>query len=287
MSGIVVAADGSPGAADAVALGALLCDALQETATIVCVHPPRALSARIAGAAFEDRDADDAHRIVDAIAWPGGTAATDRRAVCAATPGIGLRLVAREIDARLVVVGSSHRHGLGRAVPGTTAMRLVTERTRPVAIAAAGTARRANALRRIGIAYDSSLPARHALAFAADLARRTGAGLTALDVAVPRTPLQLARYGPTAAPHIGIDPARDEARAHLDEALATIPPDVAANSELLAGDAPAQLIDATARLDLLVMGSRGHGALERALLGSTSDAVAEGARCPLVVVPGA
>jgi len=37
--------------------------------------------------------------------------------------------------------------------------------------------------------------------------------------------------------------------------------------------------------DLILLGSHGHGALRRALLGSVSEGVLHGARCPVVIVP--
>lgn len=37
--------------------------------------------------------------------------------------------------------------------------------------------------------------------------------------------------------------------------------------------------------DLIVLGSHGHGALHRALLGSVSEGVVHAARCPVVIVP--
>ena len=38
--------------------------------------------------------------------------------------------------------------------------------------------------------------------------------------------------------------------------------------------------------DMIVMGSHGHGALHRALLGSVSEGVLHKATCPLTIVPG-
>ncbi|MBW2274656.1 MAG: universal stress protein, partial [Deltaproteobacteria bacterium] len=38
--------------------------------------------------------------------------------------------------------------------------------------------------------------------------------------------------------------------------------------------------------DMIVMGSHGHGALYRALLGSVSEGVLHKATCPLTIVPG-
>jgi nucleotide-binding universal stress UspA family protein len=37
--------------------------------------------------------------------------------------------------------------------------------------------------------------------------------------------------------------------------------------------------------DLIVLGSHGHGALRRALLGSTSEGVLHHARCPVLILP--
>ena len=39
-------------------------------------------------------------------------------------------------------------------------------------------------------------------------------------------------------------------------------------------------------VDMIVMGSHGHGALYRALLGSVSEGVLHKAACPLTIVPG-
>jgi nucleotide-binding universal stress UspA family protein len=45
------------------------------------------------------------------------------------------------------------------------------------------------------------------------------------------------------------------------------------------------LIAASAHVDLLVMGSRARGAHKSVLLGSVSRKVADGAACPLVIIP--
>jgi nucleotide-binding universal stress UspA family protein len=56
-------------------------------------------------------------------------------------------------------------------------------------------------------------------------------------------------------------------------------------STLLDGNAAGQLAQASERLDLLVVGSRGYGPLGAVVLGSVSNALVRTARCPLVVLP--
>ena len=55
----------------------------------------------------------------------------------------------------------------------------------------------------------------------------------------------------------------------------------------VAGDARTVLSDLSGDADLVVVGSRGLGTMQRAFLGSVSDYVVHHAKCPVVVVPPA
>jgi nucleotide-binding universal stress UspA family protein len=72
----------------------------------------------------------------------------------------------------------------------------------------------------------------------------------------------------------------------LDEAAGEAPAGVNPRTLLLRG-VPGGVIPAACDgiVDLLVAGSRGYGPMQRALLGSVSEALADGATQPVLVLP--
>ena len=83
--------------------------------------------------------------------------------------------------------------------------------------------------------------------------------------------------------------ANDALRAALDEQLSEAVAALGDGSEVsgrvLEGDAASELAEASAELDLLVLGSRGYGPSAAVLLGSVSRALVRSAACPVVVLP--
>ena len=78
---------------------------------------------------------------------------------------------------------------------------------------------------------------------------------------------------------------RDERRARLDRALEELPSARRRRRADLDGH-PAEVLAAESeRLDLLVIGSRGYGALRATLAGSVAHELAGSSRCPLLLVP--
>jgi nucleotide-binding universal stress UspA family protein len=126
-------------------------------------------------------------------------------------------------------------------------------------------------MKRILVGVDGSEPALKAARLAAEIALRFGARLT-LAYVVPRLLLPPDAYGLTVAEVEGEHQAFAQkllgaARAKLGE------PSVEVDTAVLYGSPAESLAEAAAQLDadLVVVGSRGRGAVARTLLGSVTD----------------
>jgi nucleotide-binding universal stress UspA family protein len=139
-------------------------------------------------------------------------------------------------------------------------------------------------MKRILIATDGSPSAEEAVDVGLELAREHDASVfivhvaPAVDVA-PWAPFSMA----AGAPH----DVMPEDRVALDEAVATAEArGVHASGEVLRGVAIDQIVAAAEShdVDLIVLGSRGHGAVVRAALGSVSMGVLHKTHRPVLVV---
>jgi nucleotide-binding universal stress UspA family protein len=82
---------------------------------------------------------------------------------------------------------------------------------------------------------------------------------------------------------------QEDARNVLCEAMAemcTLDPDVQVCPRVVEGRAGQVLVDVAEGADLLVVGSRGHGGLAEALLGSVGQYCVHHAPCPVVIMRG-
>ncbi|MBV8954122.1 MAG: universal stress protein [Solirubrobacterales bacterium] len=133
------------------------------------------------------------------------------------------------------------------------------------------------------VAVDGSIHAERALAEAVDLARTQRARLTILT-AVPHPPATVS-YGGMSPSALEAD-AEVESEAILRRAKEIVPGDVSVTTILTRAavrDALSEQVE-TGRFDLLVIGSRGRGAVRSTLLGSVSHHLLNHTAIPLLMV---
>ncbi|MBS1676042.1 MAG: universal stress protein [Actinobacteria bacterium] len=219
-------------------------------------------------------------------------------AIATVPEGEALVTAARDQEADVVVLGSTHRGPLGRIVPGTTMEHVLGGAPCSVAVAPPGFADRADGesvwqplvgdtddvgMRVVGVGFDNTPAARGALAFATDLAERNGAALRVYTVVRKVAPIAPgAPMTPAPAAPSELEIRREE----LHEAVARLPHQVRAQPVLLRGFAVPELVKAaTLGVDLLVVGTQVRGHVGRLLHKSVAGEVAREAPCPVLICP--
>lgn len=139
-------------------------------------------------------------------------------------------------------------------------------------------------MNRIVIALDGSPAAQEAVKFGLELAAEHDAATTFVSVVPAIDVVPAGGFGVTAATEHDVTDAELEP---LNDALALAGErGVRASSKLLRGNAVDEIVAYadTVDADLIVVGSRGHGALTSAVLGSVSRGVLHEAMRPVLVV---
>jgi nucleotide-binding universal stress UspA family protein len=138
----------------------------------------------------------------------------------------------------------------------------------------------------IVVGVDNSDGSRAALRWALSYARVTGAPVQAITAW--QDPSMYGTYGMVPDPYGpgGIAATAEQALAKtVSDLVATLDQPVEVRTATAEGRAAPILLKAAAGADLLVVGSRGHGALAGMLLGSVSQHCVQHSPCPVVVVP--
>jgi nucleotide-binding universal stress UspA family protein len=194
----------------------------------------------------------------------------------ALSPGRGLHDLAEERGANLLVVGSSGRGVIGRAMLGDDTRAALNGAPCAVAIATRSYALHPLPLASIGVGYDGSPESEAALAAARRVAAQQRAKLTALEV------VSIPAYSFTGLtpPALGdtIETLVKEAKERL-RALEGV------EGRAVYGLPGEELAAFSGEVNLLVVGSRNYGPLRRLVVGSTSDYLERHARCSLLALP--
>lgn len=203
-----------------------------------------------------------------------------RHDLTGSSPPRALSELAEKLDAKLIVVGSTHRGLLGRVLPGSVGDRLLNGGPRAVAVAPRGYAGEQRRIKRIGVGFNGCPESKVALSFAAGLAEGLGAELSLIAVVEPPSSTMeeiAAPFGYEEAVIGQLESALVRGKQSVDG--------IKTETSLLHGQPAQMLATESAGLDLLVVGSRGYGPIRRALLGDVAAKLTRKANCPLIVVP--
>jgi len=204
-----------------------------------------------------------------------------------APPVPGILARARKVHARVLVLGSRGLGAVGRLLLGSVS-RACVRQARSSVLVVRGTAR---APRRFLIGIDGSRHARAAVAFVARLTVPRGSSVRLVGVVEPIRP-----------PSTGLLPARIRAmvaseatslerehiavaQRHLEAARARLArAGWRVKTEVRVGRPLEELVRAGADCDVLVVGARGVGAVERLVVGSVAEGVVSRATVPVLIV---
>lgn len=199
-----------------------------------------------------------------------------------------LRRTARDEHADLLVLGSGRSAEPGRSRAGRTGRQVLHDAPCGVAFAASGLHERGApvTLRRIVVGLDDTPEAEAAVKLASDLARGSGAELVVVGVVDDRLPIEAAPFGEILELSRWdevVEARTRHVRHHLDTVVGSAAPN--ATIEVRVGDPAIELAAVAEGADLLIVGSRRWGAIERIALGTTAETLVHDAPCSVLVLP--
>lgn len=207
--------------------------------------------------------------------FPGWTVRAD---ATSGSPAWEIINQANESPADLIVVGSHGRNVVGRFILGSVSLKVLTEANCSVRIArrALSRVRDDNAPPRIIVAVDGSAGS---LTAVEEVARRSWLEGTAARIVTAHTPF-IVEGGAEFPPEQFTNEVQREATHLLGAAGLHV------SSAIREGDPKRVLLEEAEQwgADCIFLGAKGHGFIERTLLGSVSYAVAARAHCTVEVV---
>lgn len=272
-SNVLVGVDGRAGGHDAIALARQLA-AADASVALAHIHGGdlrfRTGAALALAGGRKDSDALLARERADASLDAVSIAHAAR------SVGHGLHELAARRSADLLVIGSCRRGSLGQVALGDDTLATLNGARCAVAIAPTGYADRPPGFENVGVGYDGSPESHRALAAARALAACHGSKIRTLSVAS----LQSIPYGEPIP--IGWTQL---AKGLVDDELQRLHDIGEINGDATYDDPGEALARFGDDVDLLIVGSRANGPVERLISGSTSNYLANHVRCPLLVLP--
>jgi nucleotide-binding universal stress UspA family protein len=274
---VLVGYDGTEGGRDAIALAKLLGEPGADF-LLVDVIPPVGFGS--GPRRLEDEEPPQASGFFfEALRDLAGSPVETRTYVANSAARV-LTDIAAEERFELIAIGPCHPGIVGRILLGSVGAGLMHGVSAPVAAATRGYDKHhRHAIRQIAVAWDGSPEAYEAVLHAEALARRETARLKLITVSVANT---------TFPGVIGWEPVAPKyPQEVLDEGVAMASSGLEVEGKLIDGGSIASAIAEECRVgvDVLVVGSRGYGALGRVLVGSVATGLLHRARCPVLTVP--
>jgi nucleotide-binding universal stress UspA family protein len=287
-SRVVIGYDGSEASEDAVAFGLTWCQSTGDVPVVATVYPEEhPLGIGRVDVEWATYVREQAEILQDNARATVGDAALYRN-VASTSAAHGLADLAEDIDAVMVIVGTSQEAGLTRTLLGTSTERLLHGAPAPVTVVPPGWRQSApERISSIGVAYLDTRDGREALRRAVRVALRIPARLTLYTVLGQSSERYSYLVGRTDEQAFW-DKARDSYGKALEFAAVGVPAELEPRIVLLEG----AVVDSLAALgpddvDVLICGSRGYGPVRRVLLGGVSSRLIRRARLPVTVVPRA
>ena len=282
---VAVGFDGSEQSRDALALSAVMARLLAARLAVVVVYPVgflvdlgRELNEDLLRRDAEEKLADSAGDLLAGLQ-------VELTARVDSSDARGLHDAADELGADVLVVGSSHRGPVGRVLLGSVGTRLLHGAPCAVAVAPGGYASSGgHDVKAVMVAFDGSPESRTAVREGVAVASAAHAALRIVAVADTASvgsavAIAWATYEITVAAQKAFH------ERQIAKLLEELPADLRPDAQVATGHPASVILEAAEGVDLLVMGSRGYGALRRVVLGSVSAEVLRAAPCPVLVIP--
>lgn len=259
---VLIGFDGADGGRDALELGRLL-GSIRESRCIVAIP--------------------EAGQIASEARSALGGSEAEMRVVGVLSPALQLVECAKREDAGTLVVGSTRRGKIGRALLGSTTEQVLHKAPCEVVVAPRGyAAERHTGLAKIAVAVDGSPESKVALTRAEDLARQAEATIEVLVASDPVVSGIEAEFPPDAPS--SMSDVLEAAVASVDPALTPTGKKVDSGWRQVVRTIAAALAEACEPdVDLLVAGSRRP--MDHFLLASVTKHLITEAPCPVLVVP--